>query len=46
VVNQYLQNWKALQCVALGRGRMILVDESALRDVVAGNSPLEGEFTP
>jgi CRP-like cAMP-binding protein len=46
VVNQYLQNWKALQWVTLGRGSIILVDESALRDVVAGNSPLEGESTP
>jgi CRP/FNR family transcriptional regulator, cyclic AMP receptor protein len=46
VVNQYLQSWKALQWVTLGRGSIILVDERALRDVVAGNSPLEGESAP
>jgi CRP/FNR family cyclic AMP-dependent transcriptional regulator len=46
VVNQYLQKWKALQWVALGRGKISLVDERALRDVVAGNSALEDESTP
>jgi CRP/FNR family cyclic AMP-dependent transcriptional regulator len=44
VINQYLQDWKAQGWVSLGRGRIIIVDEHALREVVAGNSPLEDKF--
>jgi CRP-like cAMP-binding protein len=35
-VNQYLQNWKAQGWLTLGRGKIVIVDEHALRDVVAG----------
>ena len=37
VVNQYLQNWKAQEILTLGRGKMVIVDERALRDIVAGH---------
>jgi hypothetical protein len=40
VVNQYLQLWKASRWVDLGRGKIIIVAQNALRDIVAGNSPL------
>jgi CRP-like cAMP-binding protein len=39
VVNQYLQNWKLQGRLTLGRGKIVIVDEHALRDVVAGRSP-------
>jgi CRP-like cAMP-binding protein len=38
VVNQYLQNWKGQGWLTLGRNKMIIVDEHALRNVVAGPS--------
>jgi CRP-like cAMP-binding protein len=38
VVNQYLQNWKVQGWLTLGRSKMVIVDEDALRDVVAGHS--------
>jgi CRP/FNR family cyclic AMP-dependent transcriptional regulator len=34
-VNQYLQNWKANGWLTLGRGKIILIDEPALRSVLA-----------
>lgn len=39
VINQYLQRWKALGLVKLGRGKIVIADELALREIVAGNSP-------
>ena len=38
VVNQYLQNWKVRGWLTLARGKIVIVDERALRDVVAGRS--------
>jgi CRP-like cAMP-binding protein len=35
VVNQYLQNWKMQGWLTLGRGKIVIVDEHALRDVLA-----------
>jgi CRP-like cAMP-binding protein len=37
VVNQYLQKWKARNWVTLGRGRVVIIDSQALRDLIAGN---------
>jgi CRP/FNR family transcriptional regulator, cyclic AMP receptor protein len=34
-VNQYLQHWKAQGWLALGRGKIVIVDEHALRESVA-----------
>jgi CRP-like cAMP-binding protein len=45
-VNQYLQNWKERGWLTLGRGKIIIADEHALRDVVAAHSPLDEQFTP
>ena len=45
-VNQYLQNWKVQGWLALGRGKIVIVDEHALRDVVAAHSPLNDNFAP
>ena len=42
VINQYLQRWKAHGRVRLGRGKIVIADEPALREIVAGNS-LQGE---
>ncbi len=39
VVNQHLQNWKIRGWLTLGRGKMVIVEEHSLRDVVAGHSP-------
>lgn len=36
-VNQYLQHWKVRGCLTLGRGKIIIVDERALHDVVAAD---------
>jgi CRP-like cAMP-binding protein len=38
VVNQYLQNWKGQGWLTLGRGKIVIVDERALRDVLAAHS--------
>jgi CRP/FNR family transcriptional regulator, cyclic AMP receptor protein len=38
VVNQYLQDWKGQGWLTLGRGKIAIVDEHALRDVVAASS--------
>jgi len=35
VVNQYLQNWKIQGWLTLGRGKIVIVDEPALRGVLA-----------
>lgn len=43
VVNQYLQYWKASRWVSLGRGKITIVAAHALRDIVAGSSPLDGD---
>jgi CRP/FNR family cyclic AMP-dependent transcriptional regulator len=45
-VNQYLQTWKVRGWLTLGRGKIVIVDEHALRDVVAAHSPLDDNFTP
>jgi len=42
VVNQYLQSWKAQRWVDLGRGKITILDEAALRKVLAGNDTLPG----
>lgn len=42
-VNQYLQNWKVRGWLALGRGKLTIVDERALRSVAA-HSPLDDKF--
>ena len=34
-VNQYLQSWKAQGWLTLSRGKIIIVDQHALRNVVA-----------
>jgi CRP-like cAMP-binding protein len=36
-VNQYLQEWKAQKWVDLGRGKVTVMDESALRTLAAGD---------
>jgi CRP-like cAMP-binding protein len=41
VVNQYLQKWKARHWVTLGRGRVVIIDSQALRDLIAGNLSLD-----
>ena len=38
VVNQYLQNWKMQGWLTLGRGKIVIVNEHALHDVVTGHS--------
>ncbi len=45
-VNQYLQDWKAQGWLTLGRGKIVIVEEHALRDVVAAHSPLDDKFIP
>jgi len=45
VVNQYLQSWKASRWVDLGRGKITIVSKTALRNIVAGHPPLEGDST-
>ena len=45
-INQYLQNWKLQRWVSLGRGKIVIIDEPALRDIVAARSPLEDKFPP
>jgi CRP/FNR family cyclic AMP-dependent transcriptional regulator len=45
-VNQYLQTWKVRRWLTLGRGKIVIVDEHALRDVVAAHSPLDDNFAP
>jgi CRP/FNR family transcriptional regulator, cyclic AMP receptor protein len=35
VVNQYLQLWKAQGWLTLGRGKIVIIDEHSLREVVA-----------
>ena len=37
-VNQYLQTWKVRGWLTLGRGKIVIVDEHALRDAVAAHS--------
>jgi CRP-like cAMP-binding protein len=41
IVNQHLQSWKASRWVTLGRNKICIIDERALRNVIAGNPPLE-----
>jgi CRP/FNR family transcriptional regulator, cyclic AMP receptor protein len=43
VVNQYLQDWKAKGWVDLGRGKVTVVDETALQAVSAGNETHPGQ---
>jgi CRP-like cAMP-binding protein len=38
VINQYLQDWKGQGLVSLGRGKIVIVDEQALREVVVEGS--------
>jgi CRP/FNR family transcriptional regulator, cyclic AMP receptor protein len=42
VINQYLRRWKIEGRVDLSRGRIVIVDERALRQIVTGSSP-QGE---
>ena len=44
VVNQYLQTWKSKRWVDLGREKISILDEKALKKVLAGNEPLPGDF--
>jgi len=46
IVNQYLQDWKGRGWLALGRGKIVIVEAHALRDVDAAHSPLDDSFTP
>lgn len=46
VVNQYLQNWKTSKLLTLGRGKIVIIDEPALRNVLAVPSAVEDDFTP
>jgi CRP-like cAMP-binding protein len=43
-VNQYLQNWRAQQWVHLGRGKIVLTNERALRDIIATGSSLDHDL--
>ena len=43
IVNQYLQQWKTRGWVTLGRGRITLLDGSALQRVAAGGSSPRGD---
>ena len=43
-VNQYLQDWKIKGWLTLGRGKIVIIDEHELRNVVA-HSPLDDNFT-
>jgi CRP/FNR family transcriptional regulator, cyclic AMP receptor protein len=45
-VNQYLQNWKVQGWLTVGRGKIVIVNEHALGDVVAAHSLLDDNFTP
>ena len=45
-VNQYLQHWKARGWLTLGRGKIVIVDERALREAVAAHSTLDDKFAP
>lgn len=46
VVNQYLQEWKLQGWLTLGRGKIVIVKELELRNVVASHSPLDDKLTP
>jgi CRP/FNR family transcriptional regulator, cyclic AMP receptor protein len=46
VVNQHLQNWKIRGWLTLGRGKILIVDENALRKVVDAPAPLDENFAP
>jgi CRP/FNR family cyclic AMP-dependent transcriptional regulator len=46
VVNQYLQHWKMQGWLTLGRSKIVIVDEGALRDVVASHSSFGDKNTP
>ena len=45
-VNQYLQNWKVRGWLTLSRGKIVILDQHALRNVVAAPSPLDDKFAP
>lgn len=45
-INQYLQQWKVRGWLILGRRKMIIVDERALREAVARPAPIDDKFTP
>jgi CRP/FNR family cyclic AMP-dependent transcriptional regulator len=46
VVNQHLQDWKVKGWLSLGRGKIVIVNELELRNVVASHSPFDGKITP
>jgi CRP/FNR family transcriptional regulator, cyclic AMP receptor protein len=46
VVNQYLQDWKGQGWLMLSRGKIVIVDEHALRDVVAAHSSIDDKSKP
>jgi predicted transcriptional regulator len=45
-VNQYLQNWKVQGWLTLSRGKIIILDQDALRHGVAAHSALDDKFAP
>jgi CRP/FNR family cyclic AMP-dependent transcriptional regulator len=45
VVNQHLQNWKVKGWVALGRGKITIVDEKAVQRVAAGSETRQRDPT-
>jgi CRP/FNR family cyclic AMP-dependent transcriptional regulator len=45
-VNQYLQSWKVQGWLTLGRGKIVILDETSLRDAVAAHSRLDRDFAP
>jgi CRP-like cAMP-binding protein len=46
VVNQHLQDWKMQGWLTLGRSKIVIVDEHALRDVVAAHASFGDKKTP
>jgi CRP/FNR family transcriptional regulator, cyclic AMP receptor protein len=45
-VNQYLQDWKVLGWLTLGRGKIVIVDDRALRDLLAARSQDDNDSDP
>jgi CRP-like cAMP-binding protein len=44
-VNQYLQNWKSQGWLTLGRGKIVIINEHALRDVVVAAQSVPKDVT-
>jgi CRP/FNR family cyclic AMP-dependent transcriptional regulator len=45
VVNQYLQNWKERSWLTLGRGKIVIADEHALRNIAAVHTTINDKST-